>query len=138
MGKNAGKRIALGTLIAGVTGYLAGLLTAPKSGKATRKDIKDTATNTTAEIEKQLKNLHKEIDELLGNTKKSGQVLQSKVAAQAKTAKETVRTVLSSLHEGVPNDKELKKALKEANDAITHLKKYAEQHAKNVKKAVKK
>lgn len=138
MGKGTGKKFAIGTLVAGAVGYVAGLLTAPKSGRETREDIKDAAVNTRAEAEKQLKNLHKEIDELLGRAKKGGKELQDKAVSQAKVAKETVRGVLSSIHEGAPDDKELKRALKEANDAIKHLKKYVDQHGENIKKAVKK
>jgi len=43
MSKN---KFALGALIAAATGFAAGLLTAPKSGKETRNDIKDAANKT--------------------------------------------------------------------------------------------
>lgn len=36
-------KIALGALFGAVTGFVAGVLTAPKSGKETRTDIKDAA-----------------------------------------------------------------------------------------------
>jgi len=52
------KRLALGTVFAAAVGYLTGILTAPKSGKETRKDIKDAAEHGMAEAEKQLKKLH--------------------------------------------------------------------------------
>jgi gas vesicle protein len=38
------KRVAIGSGIAAAAGFVAGVLTAPKSGKETRADIK-TATN---------------------------------------------------------------------------------------------
>lgn len=43
MAKN---KFALGAVIAALTGFAAGLLTAPKSGKETREDIKDAALKT--------------------------------------------------------------------------------------------
>jgi len=42
MSKDTGKKVALGALIAASVGYVAGVLTAPKSGKETRQDIKNT------------------------------------------------------------------------------------------------
>ena len=50
-------------------GYLAGILTAPKSGKETREDIKDTAVKTYSEAEKQLKKLHTELNDVLAEAK---------------------------------------------------------------------
>src|SRR4051812_23595938 len=66
------KRFAISTLVAGAAGYLAGILTAPKSGQSTRKDIKDAADNTISEGERQLKKLHTELNDLLGEVKKRG------------------------------------------------------------------
>ncbi len=54
MNKNT-KKLAIGTLIAGAAGFLAGILTAPKSGKETRADIKEVAVATTKEAEAKLK-----------------------------------------------------------------------------------
>ena len=57
MAKNTGKWAA-GAVVAGVAGYVAGILTAPKSGKETREDIKHAATKAKTEAEKKLKELH--------------------------------------------------------------------------------
>ena len=38
------RNFALGTAVAAAVGYLAGVLSAPKSGKETRKDIARTAS----------------------------------------------------------------------------------------------
>ncbi|MEO7364397.1 MAG: YtxH domain-containing protein [Candidatus Saccharimonadales bacterium] len=43
------KKLAIGAAIAGAAGYLAGVLTAPKSGKATRDDIKDATQRGISE-----------------------------------------------------------------------------------------
>jgi gas vesicle protein len=65
------KKWALGAIIAGIAGYIAGILTAPKSGKETRQDIKDAAEQGMAEAEKQLKKLHTQMSDLLGQAKDS-------------------------------------------------------------------
>jgi gas vesicle protein len=130
MGKNSGKWAA-GALAAGVVGYVAGVLTAPKSGKDTRKDIKNAATNAKSEAEKRLKTILSELNVKLAEAKVKGTKLKgkarldySKVVEKATVAKEKVREVLSALHHGDAEDPELKKALKEAKDAIKHLEKF--------------
>lgn len=131
MGKTA-KRFALGTLFAAAAGYIAGILTAPKSGKETRADIKETATKSVSEAEKQLKKLHTELNKVINQAKGEADSVKGKAreevdAAIAKTmaVKEKARQVLSALHEGDADDKDLEKAIKEATKAIDHLKSFA-------------
>lgn len=129
MGK--AKKFAIGTLFAAAAGYLAGILTAPKSGKETRKDIKDAAAKGVTEAEKQLKKLHTEISASITKAKSEATTLKGKAredldAAIAKAfgVKEKAREVLSAVHEGNADDKELKKAIDDATKSIEHLKKY--------------
>ncbi|HJP96245.1 MAG TPA: YtxH domain-containing protein [Candidatus Saccharimonadales bacterium] len=131
MGKTA-KRFALGTLFAAAAGYIAGILTAPKSGKETRADIKETANKSVNEAEKQLKKLHTELNKVINQAKGEADSVKGKAreevdAAIAKTmaVKEKARQVLSALHEGDADDKDLEKAIKEATKAIDHLKSFA-------------
>ncbi|MEO5627813.1 MAG: YtxH domain-containing protein [Candidatus Saccharimonadales bacterium] len=138
MGK--GKNVAIGAAIAGVAGYVAGILTAPKSGKETRKDIKDKAIQTKVEAEKQLKKLHSQLDDLLNQGKELSSKLSDsakaewvKLAATAVTSKDKVRAVLSSIHEGGTDDKDLQKAVSDATTAVDHLKDYLAKNVKNAK-----
>lgn len=125
--------------MAGV-GYLAGILTAPKSGKETRKDIKNTAVKAKTEAEKQLKQLHAELGDLV----EKGKQQASKLTATAKKdahkavelgqqARNKAKQVLSALHEGESDDKDLQKAIDEAHKAVANLKKYATKNAKSKK-----
>lgn len=125
------KKIAIGGAIAGLAGYLAGILTAPKSGKRTRSDIKKAANKSVLQAEKELKVLHTELDRLLKQTKAGGEKLSVRtkkeldvLVVKAKDAKEKTREVLSAIHEGGADNKELDKAVKEASDSIEHLKQY--------------
>lgn len=129
-GKNF-KRLAIGTLIAGAAGYVAGILTAPKSGKETRADIKNTTDKTVAEIEKQLKRAYTELNDLIDSAKKQGKDLGGKGKAQlndvtekANDVKEKLRELISAVREGEADDKELKRAMEDAKHSIGHLKKY--------------
>ncbi len=136
MGKNNGKNLAIGTLLAGLIGYLAGILTAPKSGKETRKDIQDKAIKAKTEAEKKLKSLHSELASLIesgmqkvASVKKSAQGELTAALEKATIAKEKARQVLSAVHEGGADDKDLQKAIDDVNSAIDHLKKYVSKDA---------
>lgn len=128
MNKSA-KRFAIGTVIAAAAGYVAGILTAPKSGKETRADIKNAAERGMAEAEKQLKKLHTELSDLLKEARSKAAEFKGKAhediekaMSSAMAAKEKAREILSAVHEGDADDKELKKAITEANKAVDHLK----------------
>lgn len=125
------KRLAVGTLIAGAAGYVAGILTAPKSGKETRKDIKNTTDKTVAEAEKQLKRAHTELNDMIDTAKKQGKDLSGKgksqlndVTAKANDVKEKLRELISAVREGEAEDKELRHAMEDAKRSMAHLKKY--------------
>ena len=129
--QNVAKKVAIGSAIAAFAGYIARILTAPKSGKETRSDIKDAANRTVAEAEKELKKLHTELAKVLKQAKANGDKLSVKakkeldaLIVKAKDAKEKTRELLSAIHEGGADNKELDKAIKDANDSIEHLKQY--------------
>jgi gas vesicle protein len=130
MKKNA-KRFAIGTAVAVAAGYVAGILTAPKSGKETRQDIKDTTNKSINEAEKQLKKLHTELTDLIGQAKEQVNNTSGKAKTElesaintTQTVKEKARELLSAVHEGGTDDKDLKKAVSEATKAINHLKSF--------------
>lgn len=142
MGK--GKNVAIGAAIAGVAGYVAGILTAPKSGKETRKDIKDKAVKAKVDAEKKLKQLHSQMDDLLKQGKELSDKLSdsakaewTKIATAAVTSKDKVRAVLSAMHDGGADDQDLQKAIKEATAAVDHLKGYLDKNVQKAKTAAK-
>lgn len=137
------KNLAIGAAVAAAVGYVAGILTAPKSGKETRKDIKDAAVKTKTEAEKNLKKLHSEISDLIEEAQKKAKSLKDKAQKDiheaiehAQAAKDKAREVLSVLHEGDTDDKDLQKAVDEVKKAKEHLKKYlSKEHGTANKKA---
>jgi gas vesicle protein len=129
MGK--AKNLAVGAAIAGAAGYLAGLLTAPKSGRETREDLKNAGLKGMTEAEKQLKALHTDLAKTVDEARDKGSKLTGKAQKEltelvdkAKSTKEKVREVLSAVHEGDATDKDLKKAVADAKHALAHLKEY--------------
>src|SRR5690606_39969342 len=98
-----GKKWAIGAILAGIGGYVAGILTAPKSGKETRQDIKEEAVKLKTEAEKKLKELHTELDVVIGEAKdKAGDVKSAagKAVVAAEAAKSKVKEILSGIHAG--------------------------------------
>jgi len=132
--RNKTKGIAIGAVIVGAIGYLAGILTAPKSGKKTRDDISQIRDKGVAEAEKHLKKLHTELSQLLGEAHtyatdsasrgKTNEAIEGEVVAKANMARQKTREILSALHDGNADDKDLDKAVTEASNAIKSLKKY--------------
>lgn len=125
------KRFAIGAVLAAAAGYIAGILTAPKSGKETRQEIKNTALKTYKAAEKELKELHTELNKLIGEaSKKAGELKGTaqknfdKAVDGAKAAKEKARELLSAVHEGDAEDTDLKQAVEEAKKAAVHLKSF--------------
>lgn len=124
---------AIGTIVAAGAGYLAGILTAPKSGRETRKDIQANAQKAKSEAERKLKQAQGEmtklIDEATVEVKKAGDKANVEVKKALETAgkvRQKTRELLSAVHEGEAEDHDLQKAIDEVKQATTHLKKYIE------------
>jgi gas vesicle protein len=66
---NTGKKMALSALIAGVAGYIGGVLTAPKSGKETRKKLTEEAEGFKDSAEEQLQKANEDLKVLLKDAK---------------------------------------------------------------------
>ncbi len=136
MAKNR-KGVAFGVAaVAAGVGYLAGVLTAPKSGKETRKDIQHNAHVAKLEAEKKLKELHADISGVIDEGKLKAKSAKSsakdeidKLVGQAEEAKTKAREVLSAIHEGGAEDADLEKAIKNAKNAVANLKTYLKKHA---------
>lgn len=129
--KKSTKRLAVGALFAAVAGYVAGILTAPKSGRETREDIKEGAQKSYAEAEKELKKLHTELTQLIEEAKvkieptagKARQDLQSAIDA-GKQGKEKAGEILSAVRAGKAKDKDLQKVVTDVKKTVDHLKTY--------------
>ena len=125
------KKIAIGAALSAVAGYVAGILTAPKSGKETRQDIKEKAVETYAAAEKELKKLHTELGDMLaeagdkfGELRGKGKKSLDEAVSKGQKAKDKAREMLSSLHDGEADDKDLKRAIAEATKAVENLRNY--------------
>jgi gas vesicle protein len=129
--QNAGKKMALSALIAGVAGYVGGLLTAPKSGKETRKQLAEEAEGLKESTEDQLQKANDELKVLIKDAKSktvglSAQAREefNEAVIRAKDAQNKASTTLKALKNGSAEDPELNKAVKQAKLAARNLGKY--------------
>lgn len=131
------KNIALGTVVAGLVGYVAGILTAPRSGRQTRSTIRNVQDSGFAQAEKQLKRLHIELGELLGEADKKSKhesahshepnydvAFEGEIVTRATRTRQKAREIISALHNGDADDRDLDKAISEASKAVQSIKSY--------------
>lgn len=128
---HTGRKLAVGTAIAGAVGYVTGILTAPKSGKQTREDIADKAEDIKESGEGQLQSAHDELNELIKIAKNKSVALGSKARVEFNEAVVTARDaqnkaahVLKAVRGGQADDPALNKAIKQAKQAKKNLSKY--------------
>ena len=127
----SGIKIALGAVVAGVAGFVTGILTAPKSGKQTREELKEKIEDVKEGSVEQLENGYNELTDLLKGAKDKTIALSSKAREEfneavvtAKDAKDKAGTVLKSFKSGEADDPALNKAIKQVQQAKKNLGKY--------------
>lgn len=134
MGKkdnNTVRKLAVGTAIAGAVGYVAGILTAPKSGRVTRSDMANKAGEIKDSLVDQLQELSDNLNLLLKSAKLKTSGLSTSARAEfnetvikAKDAQNKAVHVLKAVKSGQSTDADLNKAIKQAKLAIKNLEKY--------------
>lgn len=124
-------KVIVATAIAAGAGFVAGILSAPKSGKQTRKDIAVKASKAKTEGEKQLKNLYSELTDVVDRGEKKVNSSKAKADKSLKNAvkkaqetKDKAKMLLSALHDGDADDPDLKKMIAEVQKAKSNLIKY--------------
>jgi gas vesicle protein len=131
MAKGNAKRFAITTALAAAAGYIVGVLTAPKSGKESRDDIKLAVDNSKAEVEKQLQHAQDELKKVIDQVTSTPAKLNTKAKAEfddviskANGAREKSQEVLRAVRKGSSDERELQVALNQARSALKHLRKY--------------
>lgn len=125
------RKLAIGSVIAGVAGYVTGVLTAPQSGKETRQDIADKADDVKQSVEDQLSDIDQELNDLIKTAKKKTMALSSNARAEfneavikAKDAQNKTGQMLKAVKAGEASDPDLNKAVKQAHQAANNLGKF--------------
>lgn len=128
---NTGRKFAVGAIVAGVAGYVTGILTAPKSGKDTRQDIKDKAEEVGSKLVEELKQAQTELNKMLHLAKEKSSALNAsaregfnEAVIRAKDARNKSATVLKAVKAGTSDERELDLALKNLRQAMKNLGKF--------------
>ena len=130
-----GTKFAVGTAVAAGMGYVAGLLTAPKSGKQTRKEIHDKALQAKKDLNDKLHHLNEELTSTIVTAKDKLKGLETgaktelqKALDHAVIAKDKAKDMMQAIKTGDADDKDLKNAVKDVHKAIDNLKKYIDKN----------
>lgn len=131
MSKSTGEKAVIALVVGAALGYAAGILTAPKSGKETREDIKVASIKLKKDAQVKLEELKGELGKAIEHANNTAKDLSSKsrqeldvLVGKAKIAQTKAGTVLSAVKSGDADDKDLSKAVNEAKQAKKHLLKY--------------
>ncbi len=126
MAKNG---LVKGGIVGVILGAIGGILFAPKSGKETRKDIKDAAVKANKEAEKRLKDLHKELmvktdeaKELAKEYKGKAKVELDEWSQRAEFTKQKVSELISAVREFEAEERDVENTLEEGKSLLKDLK----------------
>lgn len=134
--KEKNKGLAAGAAIGAVLGVITGILFAPKSGKETRKDLKDAAEKAGERFSVEAKKLEEEItalldkaDDMIKSTSTTVSSKLSELEVQAKDAQAKLVTLYKSVRAGKAEDAELDEALQKAKESRDALKSYLKKNS---------
>lgn len=126
-----GEKTVVALVLGLAVGYVAGILTAPKSGAETRQDIKDAAEKFKKEATMKLAVLRDDLDHVMAVAQEKAEELSGKARKEieelldkAKTAQDKSKVVLQAVKSGESDDKDLEKAVNDVKDAKNHLYKF--------------
>jgi len=120
---NSVKGFLIGFLAGGTVGAIIALLTAPKSGKELRGDIKQKSEEYTDEAEKYLADAKNKAGELINDAKSKSQDILNTAGRVFKDAKAKTTGVINSGKEKIETETErLKSSVKDGIDAYNEAK----------------
>ena len=131
MSKSTGEKAVIALVLGAAIGYAAGILTAPKSGKETRKDIKVAANKVKKSAFEKYEHVRTDLNGAIADAKIKAKDLSDKgrkeldlLIEKGKVAQGKAGDVFSAVKQGAADDKDLDKAVHEAKKAKDHLVKY--------------
>ncbi len=119
-------KVVGGTIVAVAAGYVLGILTAPRSGKSTRKQIATKANEAVTQIEKQLKDMYKQSQEMIDKFNKDNPKMSQglkDLKAKAIACQEKIKELLTSIHGDDSTEEDLHKAVSEAQKSLDSINK---------------
>lgn len=125
------RNVGIAAVVGLAAGYALGILTAPKSGKETREDIKDASTKAYKAAEARLKDVYEDLGDVIEKAGKQAKQLNEKGRAQldslvsaAHDAQARVKKLVGSARNGEGTPEEFEDAVKAAREAKSELQDY--------------
>lgn len=137
------KKAAKAGIIGAVLGAIAGVFVlAPKGAKENRQDAKDAALRSKASLERKLKELYSEVNDLGKKVKSGASSLKGKAKDESKDLLSQTDKVKGKLKELISNVRddasdvadEVEQTVSEVNSLIKKLKTLAKEEAKAARK----
>lgn len=97
-------KFALGALIGGAIGAVAALLTAPKSGKETREDLKKKVDSIKTDTEKKVQEASKQAETIAKDVKHQAEETVKGVKSQADELKRRTENAVQGAKDGFSKD----------------------------------
>lgn len=126
-----GEKAVVALVVGAALGYAAGILTAPKSGKETREDIKVAADKLKKDAEAKLSLAKEDLSKAIEEASNKARELSGKgrkelddLLSKGKDVQVKASDVLKAAKNGESEDKDLQKAVAEVKDAKKHLVNY--------------
>lgn len=126
--KDVSVAAAVGLVTGLATGYLVGLLTAPKSGAETRQYIVDATNRAVASAQQKLSASQAQVSELVEVAKAKAKSLTmyrrqdlDELIDSAKIAQDKAKAMLIAVKQGEADDPDLQRAVEKANQAKENL-----------------
>ncbi len=125
------RKVAMGAMVGAAAGFVAGVLLAPKSGKETREDLKNSGKKLAHEADRHAKRLLTELSDTVDKatselSRATDQVKEElgKQASRAVRSRDQLATVMTAVRSGNSSDEDLDIAVKNAQNALDSLRKY--------------
>lgn len=125
------RNVGIAAVVGLAAGYALGILTAPKSGKETREDIKEMSTKAYKAAEARLKDTYEDLGEAIDRASKQAKKLGDKgreqldeLVAVAKNAQARVMKLAASARNEEGSQEVFEDAVKEARDAKNELQEF--------------
>ena len=125
------RNVGIAAVVGLAAGYALGILTAPKSGKETREDIKDASTKAYKAAEARLKDTYEDLGDFIQKASSQAKKIGDKgrdqldgLVSSAKDAQARVKKLVSSARNGEGTPEEFEDAVKAAREAKSDLQEF--------------
>lgn len=110
-------KVFLGTMVAAAAGLVTGWLTAPKSGKETRADLKDKADKARTEVQNRAEEVKGQVNQRSAELKVKATDTANELKARAEDLKERANSAVEGARAGAEKKTDVRPRGRQGNGA---------------------